>query len=171
MLSATANHRRVSGTCPTLVTFALIRAGFAHTSPGRCRNVQAQTAHSRSGAEEKALATIQDTYKEDYDKDKAVLAQKLIQKAKETQDATERFVLLGEAKNLAVETFQSDLAFEAIDELASKYDVSIVMAKAEVIEKAAKNVRTIHRSERLPKPPCRSSTKPLPKTTSRWPNR
>jgi hypothetical protein len=144
MLSSTARQRATSGNRETLVAVALglvftfLTATHADAEPPKHKLPIPDPA-----AQEKVLAAIQDTYKEDYDKDKAVLAGKLIQKAKETQDATERFVLLREAKNLAAETCQSDVAFEAIDELASKYDISTATTKAEVVEQAAKIVRTI----------------------------
>jgi hypothetical protein len=89
-------------------------------------------------AQQKSLAAIRDIYKGE---DRAALAKTLIAKAKETQDATDRFVLLQEAKNLTVEAFQAELAFEAIDAMAAEYDVSASELKVEVIEKAAKKTR------------------------------
>ena len=50
-----------------------------------------------AAAQERSLATIRNIYREDYKKpDKGALAAKLLQKAKETQDFTDRFVLLQE---------------------------------------------------------------------------
>ena len=91
-------------------------------------------------AQEKVMATIRDIYKDDY-KDKTALARKLIQKANETQNTTDRFVLLQEAKDLASETWQGQVAFEAIDAMASEYDISSPEMKAAVIEQAAKKPR------------------------------
>jgi hypothetical protein len=91
----------------------------------------------------KALALIRETYKEDYRAaDKAALAKKLLAKADENKgDTTARFVLLQEAKKVAADAFQGDLAFEAINAMASEYDVSGSEMKAEVLEQAAKKTR------------------------------
>jgi hypothetical protein len=88
----------------------------------------------------RVLATIRDIYKKEY-RDKPALAEKLCQKAKETQEVVERFVLLHEAKEIATETLQCDLAFEAIDAMASDYAISSPAIKAEVLEKAARMPR------------------------------
>jgi hypothetical protein len=81
--------------------------------------------------------------------DKAALAEKLIQKAKETQDPTDRLALLWEAKNLAAEAYQRELAFEAIDDIASKYEVSAAQAKAEVIVQTARQAGTTEQKRML----------------------
>ena len=91
-----------------------------------------------SAAQRKSLATIRDIYKGD---ERATLPNKLIEKAKETQDATDRFVLLQEAKTIATETNQADLAFETIDAMASEYDIGGLEMKAEILERAAKKTR------------------------------
>jgi hypothetical protein len=150
MLSSTARQRATSGNRATLFAVALVLVfTFLTATRAAAEPPKHRLPIPDPAAQEKVLAAIQDTYKEDYDKEKAALAGKLLQKAKDTQDATERFVLLREAKNVAAETFQSDLAFEAIDELASKYDVSIAATKAEVVEQAAKIVRTIQQKRTI----------------------
>ena len=89
------------------------------------------------------MVTIRDAYKEDYkNSDKAALAKKLLQKAKEAQDSTDRFVLLQEAKNVALDSFLGELAFEAINVMAVHYDVSAAQSKADVIAQTAEKVRT-----------------------------
>ncbi|MHB1037432.1 MAG: tetratricopeptide repeat protein [Pirellulales bacterium] len=88
--------------------------------------------------QEKALATIREIYKGE---DHATLPKKLIDKAKETQDSTDRFVLLKEAKDVATATWQCKLAFEAIDEMSSAYDISSSETKAGVLEQATKRPR------------------------------
>jgi hypothetical protein len=91
---------------------------------------------------EKALATVRDIYREDYRKpDKAALAKKLIQTARETKDSADRFALLQEAKDVAAEDWQGDLAFEAIDAMANDYEISRAKMKAEVIQKSAGKTR------------------------------
>jgi hypothetical protein len=91
-------------------------------------------------AQEEALATIHDVYKGDY-KDKSSLAKKLIEKAKEEQDPTERFALLQEAQDLAAAAFQGALAFEAVDAMAREFAISSSEMKCAILEKAAKRPR------------------------------
>ena len=97
-----------------------------------------------AAAQEKSLAAVRDVYADDYKKpDKAALAKKLLQRAQETQDATDRFVLLREAERLATEDCQGDLAFDAIDAISAQYDLSGLhrtglQIKAGVLEQAAK---------------------------------
>ena len=57
-------------------------------------------------------------------------------------DATARFVLLQEAKKVAVEAFLGELAFEVIDTMASEYEVCGSEMKAEVLDQAAKKMRS-----------------------------
>ena len=93
-------------------------------------------------AQNKALTAIRDIYKQDYEPArKAALAKTMLQKAKDTQDATDRFALLQEAKKLAAETFQGDLAFEAVDAMVSEYAISGSGMKAEILEKAVNRLR------------------------------
>ena len=93
-------------------------------------------------AQNKALTAIRDIYKQDYEPArKAALAKTMLQKAKDTQDATDRFTLLQEAKKLAAETFQGDLAFEAVDAMVSEYAISGSGMKAEILEKAVNRLR------------------------------
>ena len=61
-----------------------------------------------------------------------------MQKADENKsDMTARFALLLEARKVAAEAFQGELAFEAIDAMAGEYDVSGSELKAGVLEQAA----------------------------------
>lgn len=91
-------------------------------------------------AQEKVMATIRDIYKDDY-KDRTALANKLFQRATETQDTAERFVLLYEAKSLASETWQGKLAFDVIDVIAKEYEISGPSLKVEVFEQVVKKPR------------------------------
>ena len=125
----------------TLLVLLLSAAYAAQPEPKVEPNSQ-QSPEKRpipgDAAQKKSLATIREVYKEDY-KDKAALAEKLIQKADETKkDPIDRFVLLQEAKNLAADTGQVDAAFRAVDKLASEYAVFSLGLKAAVFAKAAK---------------------------------
>jgi hypothetical protein len=76
----------------------------------------------------KALATIKDTYKTEYAKtkvaDRAALAQKLFQLARETKDdPIGRYVLLLEARDLGAKGADGLTAMAAADELAADYRV------------------------------------------------
>ena len=95
-----------------------------------------------AAAQEKVSATIRSVYADEYKSDKAALPKKLLQTAKDTQDSTERFVLLRTAKKIACDTDQTEIAFAAIDAMASEYDVSALEMKAEVIERGATLART-----------------------------
>lgn len=91
--------------------------------------------------QERTLASIRETYEAGYRAaEKAALAWTLIEKADESRsDATARFMLLREAKNLAVETGHGELAFALIDALASEYRIPAAEMKAEILLQAAKN--------------------------------
>jgi hypothetical protein len=104
---------------------------------------KAKLAVPDEAALKRALASIRETYKDDYRAaDKTALAKKLLQKADDSKsDATARFALLREAKKIAAEAFQGELAFKAIDALAGDYDVRRCEMKAEVLEQAAKKPR------------------------------
>ena len=96
-----------------------------------------------AAAQKEVLATIRDTYQDDYKKsDKSALARMLIQEAKETQDATDRFVLLREAQNIAADALQIPLAIEAVDTMAGEFAISSSEMMAEVVQKAAEKART-----------------------------
>jgi len=89
-------------------------------------------------AQQKSLATIRDIYQGE---DRTALARKLFGVAKETRDATDRFVLLQEAKDVASKTWQGELAFEVIGAMVGEYDISGLEMKAGVLEEAAKRPR------------------------------
>ncbi len=90
-----------------------------------------------------ALAIIRETYKDDYrSADKVALAQKLLLKADGSRsDPVARFELLQEAKKVAVETGQPELALEAADALADEYQVASAEMKAQIVEQGVKLVR------------------------------
>ena len=73
---------------------------------------------------------------------KQSLAEKLLQKAKETDNnQAGRFVLFRLSRDIATQALDGDLAFEAIDAMASEYDISGSEMKARVLEQAAKTTR------------------------------
>lgn len=91
-----------------------------------------------AAAQQKSLAVIRDVFKGE---DIAVVAKKLLARARETKDVADRYVMLREAVKTASETWQGDLAFEIIDAIAGEFDVSAPAMKAEVLEQAAKRPR------------------------------
>ena len=112
-------------------------------SPPSARKIEKRRlAVPDAAAQEKASATIRDVYAEEFKSGKAALAKKLVLTARETQDPVDRFALLQSAKDIAADTGQGELAFAAIDALASEFDVSASELKAEVIQKGAAMVHT-----------------------------
>jgi hypothetical protein len=150
MLSSTANpcaalgKRAAPFAVAFLFTLAALMPPHADAEPPRHKLPLPDNA-----AQQKAIARVRDAYSADYNSDKAALAEKLIQKAKETQDPTDRLALLWEAKNVAAEAFQRELAFEVIDEIASRYDISAAQAKADIVKQAAKAARTVEQKRSL----------------------
>ena len=112
-------------------------------NPAASAKPKEKLAPPDEATQKQALAMIRETYRDDYRAaDKAALAKKLVEKADESKsDAVARFALLQEAKKLAAEAFQGELAFEVIDALASEYDVRGPEMKAAVLEQAAKKTR------------------------------
>ena len=97
--------------------------------------------------QEQSLALIREIYKDDYanaktDQQKAALARKLMQKARETQDdPASRFVLLKVARDLAAQAGEADAAFQAIDQMEA-FDIDARRMKVDVLKKAAKAAST-----------------------------
>ena len=127
------------------------KLGAAHATTQAKENPQKPTASVAQqekrpalpdeATQKETLANIRNAYNEDY-RDKATLAKKLLQKADENKnDMTVRFVVLQEAKRVAAELGQGELAFEAIDVMASEYDVSAAEMKAGVLEQVGKKPR------------------------------
>ncbi len=72
---------------------------------------------------------------------KQALAKKLLGKAKEAIDPTNRYVLLREARDLAAQAGDVDLAFFAIDEMDSRYQVDAYKLKGLALSQAAKSAK------------------------------
>ena len=90
-----------------------------------------------------ALTIIRETYKDDYrTADKVALAPKLLLKAEGSRgDPAARFALLQEAKKVALETGQPELALEAADALTDEYQVPAAEMKAQIVKQTVKMVR------------------------------
>jgi len=63
----------------------------------------------------------------------------LLQKANESTDAANRYVLLKVARDVAVQAGDAELAFKAIDSVAARYDVDAYMLKGSALSEAAKS--------------------------------
>jgi hypothetical protein len=94
------------------------------------------------------LKLIRSVFKDDYAKakqpgDKRALAKKLLDEGLATRDdPAARFVLLVEARDLALDGGDARLALRAIDEIASRYlDVYVLQMQVEALEKAASKAR------------------------------
>lgn len=118
----------------------LLLAAAPATQPARVP-VPSQSAQSD------ALALIQRLFKEDYQRtasaDQAVLSRTLIQEAKNTHDNPAGcYMLLTEARRLAVAAGDADLAAEAISLLVAQYDVQTGALWVESLPKILEKPRT-----------------------------
>jgi serine/threonine protein kinase len=87
-----------------------------------------------------AEKVVREVYKADYAKkspaDQQLLAQKLLDQGRgTTDDSRARYVLLREARDIAVTVGDLDLALTAIDELARSYELDIVALKNAALTK------------------------------------
>jgi len=92
----------------------------------------------------KALALIKEVYGQEWEKaetprQKHALATKLLQKARESTDDTNRYVLFKVARDVAAQAGDAELAFKAIDAMASRYDVEAYKMKGAALSRAAKS--------------------------------
>jgi hypothetical protein len=97
-------------------------------------------------AQQEALALIKEVYGEEYanaktDEQKSALAKKLLGKANESQDTTNRYVLLCVARDVATNGGDGLTAFQAIDEMGGLYQVDAVRMKAVVLSSLSKKAR------------------------------
>ncbi|MBI4582600.1 MAG: hypothetical protein HY717_01010 [Planctomycetes bacterium] len=98
-------------------------------------------------AQKSSEAMIKGLFKEDYARkaaaDKAILARKLLEKGKEPNlEAAERYVLYREARDLAVQAGEVELALEALRELRDRYQVRDLELTAATLAALAKNARS-----------------------------
>ena len=97
-------------------------------------------------AQQQSLELIREIYGEELGSAKTAskkqaLANKFLGKAKEATDPTNRYVLLREARNLAAQAGDVDLAFFAIDEIDSHYEVDAYKLKGLAISQAAESAK------------------------------
>ena len=93
-------------------------------------------------AQAAAEKLIKNLFKDDYAKkkpaDQLALSAKLLDQAKETKDdAAARFVLLREARDLAVQAGDVAQALRIVDDIAREFDASALALKTAVLEAAA----------------------------------
>jgi hypothetical protein len=99
-------------------------------------------------AQEESLATIREIYSKEYNDAKTAaqkksLAEKLLEKASDpANDPVARYVLLGLARDVAALAGEADLALQAIDELAKRYDIDADAMKREALAKSEHAPRT-----------------------------
>lgn len=94
-------------------------------------------------AQAKALGLIKEVYGQEWEAaktsaQKQALATKLLQKATETTDATDHYVLLHVAQNLAADAGDAELAFKAIEGMAARYEVDAYKLNGAALAQAAK---------------------------------
>jgi hypothetical protein len=99
-----------------------------------------------ANAQKEMLKLVKDLFKDDYAKkapaDQAALAQKLLQKGAEANDdATSKFVLLREARDLAAAAGDADTAIRAAHEMGRAFAVDGPALKLAVITKMAPTIR------------------------------
>lgn len=99
-----------------------------------------------ANAQKDVLKQIRDLFKDDYAKktpaDQAALAQKLLQKGAEAgDDPTSKFVLIKEARDVAMNAGDADTALRAATELGKSFAVDAPALKLAVITKMAATTR------------------------------
>ena len=98
-------------------------------------------------AQSQALTLIREVYKDDYSQattpeKKGELAKKLLEKAGDSKDdATNQFVMLRVAKELAVQAGDAETAFQAVDEMANGFPVDALEMKVAVLAKVVPVVK------------------------------
>ena len=97
-------------------------------------------------AQQKALSLIREVYGPEWDaaktnEQKQALAKKLLTKAGESQDLTNKYVLLRVARDIATSGGDGLTAYWAIDEMARLFQVDAVIMKADVLYAGAKKAR------------------------------
>lgn len=95
-------------------------------------------------AQAKALELIKEVYGQKWDAaktsaQKQALATKLLQKAGESTDDTNRYVLLEVARDVAAQAGNAELAFKAIEAMSSRYDVDAYTLKGAALSQATKS--------------------------------
>jgi len=117
-----------------IVTVVLLTAT---STPG-----QDKTPLPTDEAQAKALELIKEVYGQEWEdaqtaQEKVALATKLLGRTNESTDPTNRYVLLKVARDVAAQAGDADLAFRAIDTMASRYDVDAYKLKGAALSQAA----------------------------------
>lgn len=105
---------------------------------GPAKKLPAPDAAAQAAAEKLIKSLFKDDYLKKRPADQLALSAKLLDQARETKDdPTARFVLLREARDLAVQAGDVAQALRIVDELGREFDVSQSGLKAAVLEAAA----------------------------------
>jgi len=96
--------------------------------------------------QQQALATVREIYKDQYDAattlaDKEALAQTLLQTARQTDGAAERYALLRVARDTAIQA-GSPTAFRAVDEMGEVFEIDALDMKIKVLAKYGSVTKT-----------------------------
>jgi len=108
---------------------------------------QDKTSVPSDEAQAEALELIKEVYGQEWEmaetpKQKQALATKLLKAAGESADPTNGYALLKVARDVATQAGDADLAFRAIDAMASRYDVDTYKLKGTALSRAAKSARS-----------------------------
>jgi len=111
-----------------------------------------RSAVPSEAVQQQSLDLIKEVYGEEWEAAKSSaqrqsLATKLLNKAQESSDAANRYVLYKLARDIAAQSGDADLAFKAIDAMAARYEVDAYKLKGAALSQAAKSaVLQKHRS-------------------------
>jgi hypothetical protein len=108
-----------------------------------------QSAIPSDAEQAKALELIREVYGKEWEVAKTsvqkdALATKLLQKADESTDDTNRYVLLKVARDVAAQAGDADLAFRAIEAMSSQYEVDAYELRRVALLQAAKSATLRH---------------------------
>ena len=107
-------------------------------------------------AQQQALALVKEVYGQEWDAAKSSaqkqpLATKLLQKADESTDITNRYVLLDVARQMAAQTGDAELAFKANDAMVSRYNEDAYKQRGAALSVAAKSTSSSSHSAAVAK--------------------
>jgi hypothetical protein len=95
-------------------------------------------------SQQQALALVKEVYGQEWESAKTsakkqALATKLLQKAGESTDDTNRYVLLKVARDVAAQAGDAELAFKAVEAMSTQYEVDAYKLKGSALSQAAKS--------------------------------
>ncbi len=113
----------------------------AATAPSFCQD---NAPIPSEPAQQQALTLIKEVYGREWEAAKSLaqkqaLAKKLLERANQSTDTANRYVLLKVARDVAAQAGDAELAFRAIDTMASRYDVDAYKLKGAALSQAAKS--------------------------------